>query len=135
MRRCNRTNFFAAIRIVIWQFLYYSKDVESLSPEYLDCPVVCPDTENHQGFNFCNECPRKELKELFKADCIEFLNERAKGWQKWGFDELFSQAMDVFDYEQLPLDQRTVTCESLINILISEREKMRKIDEWNRRKP
>lgn len=122
---------FAAIKVVIWQFLYLSRELGELSPEFLDCPEFCPNDED-TIYGYCESCPRLELKDEFKANCIELLEERAPGWEKWGFDDLYEQAIAVFDLEQIPLEKQTIVTAGLINILQNEREKMRLIDEFNR---
>lgn len=131
MLKLSGATFFAAIRVVLWQFLYLSRELGELSPEYLDCPVFCGNDEE-TVYGYCETCPRAELKDDFKTSCVELLEERAPGWEKWGFDELYDQAIAVFDLEQIPEEKRTITTAGLIEILSSEREKMKLIDEYNR---
>lgn len=130
-------SIFSAIRIVLSQFLYYSRALGELAPEYLDCPEFCGlrDGDRLKPANAlgCDECPRRDIRVEFEQDAREMLEKRAPGWERWGFEELYRQALDVFDFAKLDADKLTITSEALVLILKDEQEKVRMIDEWNRK--
>ena len=71
------------------------------------------------------------MHEGFKEDCEGYLNDRVKGWQRYGFETLYHDVLNVSGMEE---GQRmTITAKSCLSILNSEREKQRRRDEWTRK--
>lgn len=124
----SRRSFFAAFRIVAGQFLYYLRNLDELSPEYDDCPSICP-YEGNDHNSFCAGCPRREAKEDFTTETVALLNERCEGWERYGFENLHRQVLDALDLsESDDLTQTAATCQKIIK---GEKNRIRRIDDWN----
>jgi len=120
---------------VAWQFLYFARSLGELEPSFSDCPSLCPDDiENTRDGRYCETCPRYEAEIEFKEQCEHYLQERTGDqWRKYGFKNLLNAVLDVRDLKGLPRNKLTAITGDLLNILESERGKMERIDEWNRR--
>lgn len=131
-RKRSPWSFFDSLRIVVWQFLYYSKDVGDLPPNFDNCPSYCPDSKERL-FSLCATCPKRELSDGFREACEGYLNERiGEGWKRYGFNTLHRTVLDTLDLDRNG-GELTTTASRCVAILQSERDKMRRIDEWNQR--
>ena len=123
-------SFFEAFRIVAWQFLYYLRGLGDLSPEYDECPAVCPDEPDRRGNAMCDECPRREAREEFDKAAIGFLNERlGTEWERYGFRNIFDQVLNASELDE-KTEGLTLIAARCVAILSSERARMRRIDDW-----
>lgn len=123
--------------MVCWQFLYYSKGLDDLAPDFDLCPTVCGDALS-QGLKkikksaLCADCPKREAKEKFLENCEHFLNEQVgERWKRYGLNNLYQAVLQTLDLEGLGESSLTLTASRMLNILDSERAKMRRINEWN----
>lgn len=129
-------SFFDSFRIVAWRFTVYGRILGNIEPKFDDCGSVCGQTEK-PAKDFCAGCPVKKAQDNFKKGTIKFLEQRLKGkWQKYGYENLLQTVSDVSDLsENLHRDRWTLMTERLIGILKSERMKVDRVDEFNRREP
>lgn len=100
-----------------------------MHPQYDDCPTICAETGER---GFCDMCPRYDLKQSFREASEEHLDAKCPNWQKWGFDNLLEAVLDVRAMENVG-GAKTRMVASLINILAYERDKMDRIEAFNRR--
>lgn len=104
-----------------------------MDPAYDECGEICGETEEPQPF-YCEQCPMRLAQDEFEAECLEWLEERAKGlWQVYGFPLLLQTVLDVFKFESLPLSHQTVRAGRLISIKNQEVNRKKRIEIWNER--
>jgi oligoribonuclease (3'-5' exoribonuclease) len=73
------------------------------------------------------------MEEGFTEACESYLNERVgDGWQRYGLDVLRRDVIDVIGLEDSQIEL-TMLAERCVEIVKTERRKMKRIDEWNRR--
>lgn len=64
---------------------------------------------------------------------MNVLNERlGNKWKQYGFERLLSLVYDAYELKESKLD-RSVTGDFLVGILMSEQNKQRRIEDFNRR--
>lgn len=75
----------------------------------------------------------KIAKDDFEEDTISILNERlGDKWKEYKFNYLLSQVYDAFDLKDSKIEL-SVTAEVMVNILISEQNRQRRIHDYNRK--
>ncbi|HEX8637941.1 MAG TPA: hypothetical protein VF692_07765, partial [Pyrinomonadaceae bacterium] len=83
---------------------------------------------------FCEDCPVKEFERALEAEAVETLEERCQGkWQKYGLQNFQRAVLDVINLEETDKRKWTVKTGVLLNILQSERNRKRRVWEWNNR--
>jgi hypothetical protein len=113
-------------------YLYYAKAIADISPEYDDCPLFCP--AGYENGSECESCPVKEAR----ADLDEGLSENLSTLLKensarYPMNRLIGQVIDVSEMADVDASDRTIITDKLVRILKSERNRLDRIDSWNRR--
>lgn len=68
----------------------------------------------------------------FKEACEGYLNERCGDkWTKYGFDLLYRTVLDTLELDRESGAVLTAVASRCVAILNGERDKLRRIDEWN----
>ncbi len=139
---CSRRNFFAAFRVVAWQWLYYQRDRAEIyegNPDFADCPLYCDD-KTLRPVAACHECPVAQATSTFKAQCRELLQERVfhRRPAAWSLETLLRTVEQVVDLDAEVERGRvnrmwTLVTARLVSIFRHERYKLRLIDDFNRK--
>lgn len=103
---------------------------------YDECPIVCykiSKRPEEKKDDFCGTCDIKIAKEFFEEETIKLLDERlGDSWKSYGFKNLYNQVRETFDIE--PTDPKiSITAKSMVDILESEKNRQRRIEDWNRK--
>ncbi len=113
-------------------YIYYVRDLLELAPNYDECPTICGETEEPCK-KFCEFCPVKDIEDDFKSEAINELNERAKDWQKWGFENLMRNvqlAAHFYNSDKLNRSSWTLKTERIVNAYENEVNRVKRVDEW-----
>lgn len=130
-------SFFASFRIVAWQMVYFQADrAENLHPGKFDCNrCFRPEKDKPKGCPLC-ELPQK--LDYYKAEMREQIHKAGGIPKGWTFDrlmDLYGNVADILARNRGHLskawDRRTAR---LAQILLDERQQMRAIDDFERRK-
>jgi hypothetical protein len=118
---------------VAWRFLYFSREMAEQDPAFDECGDICGSSGNVKA-GYCDTCPVKEAEAAFKEDCMGWLDQRAGScWQNYGFDHLLATVLNVINLEDLPSSQISVKAGRLQRAVSSERNRIKRIDAWNKR--
>jgi hypothetical protein len=105
-----------------------------LPPGFDDCPGVCRNEDDKPRSEFCESCPRAELQDEFRERLLFFLNERlGKRWERYGYDVLLQTLSDTLEIEGNEDVRLTTPTARLVQILNSERSKIERQEEWERK--
>jgi hypothetical protein len=104
-----------------------------LSPEYDDCGRICALTGKRQK-ELCDGCAVKTVEDGFRSDCLEYFKE-VENNEKYDFDSILSDYYSICALESTVgdvgygSDWSVLTCR-LVDILRSERNRVRRIADW-----
>lgn len=130
MRSFNRTSFFVKFRVVAAGFLEYATELDGLNPQFDDCPGFCPSTGTERS-DFCEGCDVKTERDNFRETCESVLSEMPGS--RFGFDKLKQAVVDAMLLDDLPFERQTVTTAKLRRIIEGERQRIRRLRDWNKR--
>jgi hypothetical protein len=131
-----KRTFVESFRIVCWQFLVYQHSINDLPPVFDDCPKICHiynEKERDGNKDYCTGCDVGIAKASFEQEAKAILDERlGNKWKKYKFEHLLNLVYDAFDLKESGIDL-TVTSEIMVSILVSEQNRQRRIEDYNRR--
>ena len=128
--------FVESFRLVCWQFLIYQARISELPPVFDECPKICHlyrEEERKGSKEHCSGCESKIAKDSFEEEAKLVLDERlGNDWKKYKFERLVSLVYDTFELKESK-DDMTVTAEIMVGTLLSEQNRQRRIEDYNRR--
>ena len=89
-------------------------------PEHWECGSECAECESE----------REEFEKYLKADLTENTCEK---WRQYNFNELQNSVFYILEAEQTNSENWSVKTKLMVNILKSERARLARINEWNKR--
>jgi len=95
---------------------------------------VCPFEAVESGY--CENCPQKQAQDCFQETTVECLNKNPRTkdkWQKWGFDNLVKNLLDIINAEEIPKNKWTVKTGVLFGVWQTAKRRAERIE--NFRKP
>jgi len=103
----------------------------TISPEYDECPAYCFRRESSNG-NFCENCDIKQAYDIFKECTLELLDERfGNDWKDTTFEELVITANRVINLEDDDRSEWSTVTETLFDVYIGQRNRIKRIEDWN----
>jgi hypothetical protein len=133
-------SFFAAFRILAWKYIYFTRRVSTLGPEYY-CPTCELPQRSKKHYPNCPGCPLTDEKIRLKRVVTYELKRRHKA-PEWPFPHWpFDRVKKSFDYVNRLLaendnrinsgwDRRTA---ALARVIQQERDITEFWDEWAKR--
>lgn len=105
-----------------------------MSPAFDDCPGVCHlYGKDHKAKTYCDNCEVKIAKDSFEEEAKAVLDDRlGDKWKQYKFDRLLSQVYDAFELKNSKVNM-SITAEIMVGILISEQNRQRRIEDYNRK--
>lgn len=115
------------------EYLEHREAMEDIQPLFYSCPEVCGFDSSRSGTEFCKGCPvgseKKEFREAFES----LLKVRMPDhWKRFDFDLLQQTLFAVIDVRELK-DRWTIKTGVLIGIYDAEKERLRRIEDYNRK--
>lgn len=101
-----------------------------MNPAYDECSSYCGlQQEKLEGY--CETCPaRKQQNEFLKVLEDRLTEELEDGWKEYGIANLLTDVSTVKELESFQDDNRTVTTQTLIDVLIEERAKKERVEDY-----
>jgi len=129
-----KRTFVECFRIVCWQFLVYQEQLRDIPPFFDECPRVCYLLgKDKKVEGYCEGCDLKIAKDSFEQEAKAALDEKLEDkWKIYKFDNLLSWVYDAFDMKDDD-SNLSVTADIMVNILVSEQNRQRRIKDYNRK--
>jgi hypothetical protein len=129
-----KRTFVECFRVVCWQFVVYQKQLGDIPPFYDDCPKICYRLgKDKVDKDYCEGCDIKDARDAFEQEAKAELDERVgEKWKIYSFESLLGWVYDAFELKQSKKKDMSITADIMVGILISEQNKQRRIDDYNR---